>query len=100
LRDNRLCLTFVKHLLNAIDMQVTDLLERALRLEFLTAEEGVFLLEQAPTAELAYVGNAMRQRHVPGNVVTWIIDRNSPMCVLPTASFATSTGGPAMKRLM
>lgn len=58
-------------------MQVTDLLERALRLEFLTAEEGVFLLEQAPTAELAYVGNAMRQRHVPGNVVTWIIDRNS-----------------------
>jgi len=77
LRDNRLCLTFVKHLLNAIDMQVTDLLERALRLEFLTAEEGVFLLEQAPTAELAYVGNAMRQRHVPGNVVTWIIDRNS-----------------------
>jgi cyclic dehypoxanthinyl futalosine synthase len=23
------------------------------------------------------VGNAMRQRHVPGNVVTWIIDRNS-----------------------
>ncbi len=77
MRDNRLCLTFVKHLLNAIDMQVTDLLERALRLEFLTAEEGVFLLEQAPTAELAYVGNAMRQRHVPGNVVTWIIDRNS-----------------------
>jgi cyclic dehypoxanthinyl futalosine synthase len=58
-------------------MQVTDLLERALRLEFLTAEEGVFLLEQAPTAELAYVGNALRQRHVPGNVATWIIDRNS-----------------------
>jgi cyclic dehypoxanthinyl futalosine synthase len=58
-------------------MQVSDLLHRALRLERLSAEEGVFLLENAPTAELMYTGNQLRQRHVPGNVVTWIIDRNS-----------------------
>ncbi len=58
-------------------MQVADLLDRALRLDFLTAEEGVFLLEQADTAELMYVANRLRQHHVPGNVVTWIIDRNS-----------------------
>jgi cyclic dehypoxanthinyl futalosine synthase len=58
-------------------MQVADLLHRALNLEFLSAEEGVFLLENASTAELMYVGNQLRQRHVPGNVVTWIIDRNS-----------------------
>lgn len=58
-------------------MQVPDLLERALKLEALTAEEGVFLLEQAATAELAYVANALRQRQVPGDKVTWIIDRNS-----------------------
>ena len=45
-------------------MQVPDLLERALRLESLTAEEGVFLLEQAATAELAYVANALRQIRV------------------------------------
>ena len=58
-------------------MNIDDLLHRALQLEFLSAEEGVFLFEQAPTAELAYVGNQLRQHHVPGNTVTWIIDRNS-----------------------
>lgn len=36
-----------------------------------------FLFEQATTAELMYVGNKLRQHHVPGNIVTWIIDRNS-----------------------
>lgn len=60
-----------------IKMHTDELLHRALRLEFLTAEEGVFLFENAATAELMYVGNALRQHHVPGNVVTWIIDRNS-----------------------
>ena len=58
-------------------MQVADLLQRALRLDFLSAEEGVFLFEQAPTADLVYVGDRLRQYHVPGNIVTWIIDRNS-----------------------
>ena len=58
-------------------MNVSDLLHRALRLEWLTPEEGVFLFENAATAELMYVGNALRQHHVPGDVVTWIIDRNS-----------------------
>lgn len=58
-------------------MNINDLLHRALNLEFLSAEEGVFLFENATTAELMYVGNALRQHHVPNNVVTWIIDRNS-----------------------
>lgn len=58
-------------------MNIADLLHRALRLEWLTPEEGVFLFENASTAELMYVGNALRQYHVPGKVVTWIIDRNS-----------------------
>ena len=58
-------------------MQISDLLQRALRLEWLSPEEGVFLFENAPTTELMYVGNAIRQHHVPGNTVTWIIDRNS-----------------------
>ncbi len=58
-------------------MNINDLLHRALQLEFLSAEEGVFLFENAATAELMYVGNALRQHHVPNNVVTWIIDRNS-----------------------
>ncbi len=58
-------------------MHIEDLLQRALNLEFLTAEEGVFLFEQAPTAALMHVGNQLRQRHVPNKTVTWIIDRNS-----------------------
>ncbi|MEM7573177.1 MAG: cyclic dehypoxanthinyl futalosine synthase [Bacteroidota bacterium] len=58
-------------------MQTADLLERALKGEWLSAEEGVFLLEQADTADLMYVGDQMRQQRVPGDTVTWIIDRNS-----------------------
>ncbi len=57
--------------------QIADLLHRALRLEWLTPEEGVFLFEQASTADLMYVGNQLRQHHVPGRTVTWIIDRNA-----------------------
>lgn len=58
-------------------MRTDELLHKALQLEWLSPEEGVFLLENAPTAELMYVGNRLRQQQVPGNVVTWIIDRNS-----------------------
>ncbi len=56
---------------------VDDLLQKALRLEWLTAEEGVFLFENAPTTALMYAANALRQLKVPNNTVTWIIDRNS-----------------------
>ena len=59
------------------EMNTDHLLERALNLQFLSAEEGVFLFENAATAELMYVANQLRQKHVPGDVVTWIIDRNS-----------------------
>jgi len=60
-----------------MELNISELLQKALRLEFLTAEEGLFLFENAPTAELIYVGNSIRQYHIPGNTVTWIIDRNS-----------------------
>lgn len=58
-------------------MNVDNLLDRALNFEFLSVEEGVFLFENAATAELMYAGNKLRQQQVPGNQVTWIIDRNS-----------------------
>ena len=58
-------------------MTAPDLLERALKKEWLTAEEGVFLLENADTADLMYVANQLRFRAVPKKDVTWIIDRNS-----------------------
>jgi cyclic dehypoxanthinyl futalosine synthase len=56
---------------------IQDLLGKALRQEFLSAEEGLHLFQHAPTSSLLYVGNALRQKQVPDNVVTWIIDRNS-----------------------
>lgn len=58
-------------------MQVEDLLQKALNLDFLSTEEGVFLFENANTADLMYVGNALRQKQRPGKEVSWIIDRNS-----------------------
>jgi cyclic dehypoxanthinyl futalosine synthase len=57
-------------------MNITDLLERALRLEDLSADEGVFLFEQAPLADLMFVADSLRQKQVPHGKVTWQIDRN------------------------
>lgn len=57
-------------------MQTSKLLERALKEEFLTAEEGQFLFLNAPLNDLAYVADELRRKKKPGNIVTWIIDRN------------------------
>lgn len=57
-------------------MNLQDLYSKALRLEHLSIEEGVFLFEHAPTAELMTVANHLRFLHKPEPVVTWIIDRN------------------------
>jgi cyclic dehypoxanthinyl futalosine synthase len=57
-------------------MHLDELYQRALRFEFLTAEEGVFLFEHAPLAELMVVGNALRKKQVSHGKVTWQIDRN------------------------
>jgi cyclic dehypoxanthinyl futalosine synthase len=52
------------------------LFERALRLEPLSAYEGLTLFNDASTPELIWVADALRQIHKPGRVVTWMIDRN------------------------
>lgn len=58
-------------------MNTTKLLDRALDLDFLTAEEGVYLYHQASTADLVFVGNQLRNIQKKGSrKVTWIIDRN------------------------
>ena len=57
-------------------MEIKDLFEKALHFEFLTAEEGVFLFEHAPLADLMYVADELRKIQVPHGKVTWIIDRN------------------------
>ena len=53
-----------------------NLFRRALNLEFLSAEEGLFLYEQASTPELMFVADEIRKKKVPENKVTWLIDRN------------------------
>jgi cyclic dehypoxanthinyl futalosine synthase len=57
-------------------MLTSDLLNRALNFEFLSAEEGLFLFKHAATSELMYTANELRKKQVPHNKVTWIIDRN------------------------
>ena len=52
------------------------LLDKALRMEWLSIEEGVFLYENASTTDLVFVGNELRKRQKPDGKVTWIIDRN------------------------
>ena len=58
-------------------MNTGELLKRGLNREFLTAEEGVHLFENAPTTELMWVANELRKQKKKDGKVTWIIDRNA-----------------------
>jgi cyclic dehypoxanthinyl futalosine synthase len=58
-------------------MNVQSILKRAQNLEFLSIEEGIFLYENAPTSELMFVANEIRNiKKNNSNKVTWQIDRN------------------------
>jgi len=43
-------------------MQLSELYQRALNFEFLTVEEGVFLFENAPLADLMHVADELRKK--------------------------------------
>jgi cyclic dehypoxanthinyl futalosine synthase len=53
-----------------------NLYNKALDLVPLTLEEGIYLYQQAPLEELMFIGDRIRQSHLPGNSVGWMIDRN------------------------
>jgi cyclic dehypoxanthinyl futalosine synthase len=57
-------------------MQLADLYQKALRFEFLSIKEGMFLFENAPLTELMNVADELRKIQVPHGKVTWQIDRN------------------------
>lgn len=57
-------------------MKLAELYDRALQFDFLSMEEGVYLFQHAPLAELMFVANELRKQQVPHGKVTWIIDRN------------------------
>ena len=57
-------------------MKTSHLLQKALRFEFLSVEEGSYLFRNAALAELMAVADELRKIQVPHGKVTWIIDRN------------------------
>jgi cyclic dehypoxanthinyl futalosine synthase len=57
-------------------MNLSSLYKKALNLENLSLEEGIALYKNAPFEELVFVANELRKKHVPGNNITWLIDRN------------------------
>lgn len=57
-------------------MELTDLLEKASKFEFLTIEEGVHLYHHAALTDLMFVADGLRRQQVPHGKVTWQIDRN------------------------
>lgn len=57
-------------------MDCTELLEKAQQAEFLTANEGQFLFENAALTDLMFVANELRKTKRNDGKVSWIIDRN------------------------
>ncbi|MDO8995290.1 MAG: cyclic dehypoxanthinyl futalosine synthase [Sediminibacterium sp.] len=57
-------------------MELANLYQRALYFDFLSVEEGIYLFEQAPLADLMHIADELRKKQVPHGKVTWQIDRN------------------------
>ncbi len=57
-------------------MNISDLYQKASQFQFLTKEEGMYLFENAPLAELMLVADELRKKQVIHGKVTWQIDRN------------------------
>jgi cyclic dehypoxanthinyl futalosine synthase len=70
---NYICVNFVAY---TIMMELANLYQKALDFSFLTVEEGMFLFEHAPLADLMHIADEMRKKQVPHGKVTWQIDRN------------------------
>jgi cyclic dehypoxanthinyl futalosine synthase len=57
-------------------MILDEIYDKAFNLNPLDEEEGTALYYEAPIEELMFVADRLRQIHVPGRNVGWIIDRN------------------------
>ncbi len=57
-------------------MRAYEIIKKAIELEPLTLEEGMFIYENMSTNELMVAANECRQKQIQGNKVGWIIDRN------------------------
>jgi cyclic dehypoxanthinyl futalosine synthase len=56
--------------------ELEKLYKKAIDLKPLSVREGTILYQEAPIDELMFIGSKLRQIHVRGNDVGWIIDRN------------------------
>ena len=59
-----------------MNLNTSQLFQKALRFDFLSVEEGTFLFKNAALSELMVVADELRKIQVPHGKVTWIIDRN------------------------
>lgn len=59
-----------------IMMELANLYQKALDFDFLSVEEGIYLFERAPLADLMHIADELRKKQVPHGKVTWQIDRN------------------------
>ncbi len=57
-------------------MNLKDIYQKASDFDFLNKEEGIFLFEHAPLAELMFLADELRKKQVPHGKVSWQIDRN------------------------
>ena len=65
-------INYLCHLMNTLE----NIASKALGLEPITADEAMCLYNDLPLPELMLLAGRLRQIHVPGNKVGWIIDRN------------------------
>jgi cyclic dehypoxanthinyl futalosine synthase len=59
-----------------LSAHIDDLLQRASEGQRLSAEEGLLLYREADLNDLGLAANAARQVRTPGNIVTYLVDRN------------------------
>jgi cyclic dehypoxanthinyl futalosine synthase len=57
-------------------MNIETILQSALESKFLSEDEGIFLYNNASTAQLMFAANEVRKQLHPSGKVTWLIDRN------------------------
>ena len=57
-------------------MNTEELLQRALKSDWLSIEEGQFLFENAALNQLIWVADTLRKENKKSDTVTWMIDRN------------------------
>lgn len=57
-------------------MNIEKLYSNALNSEELTLQEGLYLYDNAPTEELIFIANRLRNKIHPSGEVGWMIDRN------------------------